>query len=77
MQMIGLYRDPHGENIFEISKSMNTSNATEAGGTTATLRKKVSELERELTQVGVIACEVTENHAYCVIVTQEYYYNSM
>ena len=68
MQMIGLYRDPHGENIF---KSMNTSNATEAGGTTATLRKKVSELERELTQVGVIVCKVTENHAYCVIVTQE------
>ena len=55
MQMIALYRDPHGENIFEISKSTNANNATETNN--ASLRKKVIKLERELTQVGVIVCK--------------------
>ena len=49
MQMIGLYRDPQGEKIFEVSRSLSTSNATETSN--ATLRKKVTELERKLTQV--------------------------
>ena len=53
MQMIGLYRDPHGEKIFEISRSLSTSNAADTSNTAANLelRRKVTELERKLTQV--------------------------
>ena len=51
MQMIGLYLDPHGKKIFEISKSVTTNNATETSDTAANLRKKVTELENKLTQV--------------------------
>ena len=52
MQMIGLYRDPHGKKIFGISKSVSTSTAAETSNTAANLRKRVTELEKQLKQVG-------------------------
>ena len=64
--MIGLYRDPHGEKIF---KSVSSSTAREASNTASNLRKKVAELERELTQVGLM----TESCTCCVIVPQVTY----
>ena len=80
MQMIGLYRDPHGEKIFEVSRSVSTSNpmsnsvipnnATETSNTAANLRKKITELERRLTQVGILYIRV---FACCVIVQQVNY----
>jgi len=79
-QMVGLYRDPHGEKIFEISRSVSTSNpmsnsvtpnnATETSNTAANLRKKITELERRLTQVGILYIRVC---ACCVIVQQVNY----
>ena len=52
MQMIGLYYDPHGKKIFGISKSVSTSTAAETSNTAANLRKRVTELEKQLKQVG-------------------------
>lgn len=49
-QMVGLYRDPHGKKIFERNKS-TTSTSTEAKKIAATLKKRVSELEKKLTEV--------------------------
>ena len=49
-QMVGLYRDPHGKKIFKKNKStINTS--TEAKKVATTLKKRVSELEKKLTEV--------------------------
>ena len=49
-QMVGLYRDPHGKKIFEKNKS-TTGTSTEAMKITASLKKRVSELEKKLTEV--------------------------
>lgn len=50
--MVGLYRDPHGKKIFERNKSTTTtSTSTEAKKIAATLKKRVSELEKKLTEV--------------------------
>ena len=47
--MIGLYRDPHGQNIIDPYKS----DETEAGKTLTTLQSKVTLLERRLTELQV------------------------
>jgi len=67
-KMVGLYRDPRGEKIFEISRSVSTSNpmsnsvtpnnATETSNTAANLRKKITELERRLAQLHIKSTEV-------------------
>ena len=53
-QMAGLYRDPHGKKIFEKNKS-TISTSTEAKKVAATLKKRVSELEKKLTEVRQFA----------------------
>ena len=50
-QMVGLYRDPHGKKIFMKNKSTTTTSTETANKITANLKKRVSELERKLTEV--------------------------
>lgn len=50
-QMVGLYRDPHGKKIFLKNKSTTTTSTETANKITADLKKRVSELEKKLTEV--------------------------
>ena len=50
-QMVGLYRDPHGKKIFFKNKSTTTTSTEKANKIAENLKKRVSELEKKLTEV--------------------------
>lgn len=49
--MVGLYRDPHGKKIFFKNKSTTTTSTEKANKIAENLKKRVSELEKKLTEV--------------------------
>ena len=54
--MIALYRDPHGERIFESGPATTTSILTQSedkATTVANLKRKVEELEMQIVQYEV------------------------
>lgn len=58
LQIVGLYRDPHGEKIFEdpmerTKSIMDASYNAESDKTITMLKRKVTQLERQLTESKV------------------------
>ena len=49
LQMVSLYRDPDGNNIFKDPASNQRAASADSGGEIATLQKKVRELEKQVT----------------------------
>lgn len=58
MQIVGLYRDPHGEKIFEdpierTKSILDASYNAESDKTITMLKRKVTQLEKQLTESKV------------------------
>jgi len=58
LQIVGLYRDPHGEKIFEdpidrTKSILDSSYNAESDKTITMLKRKVTQLERQLTESKV------------------------